>query len=105
MAWMRMMGADSVEYHEATVAGRGDDPVIAAAAYYPSRGGTPMGGGGQGGRLGGLEGGTRMVCGGQGCRLVGWEGEVDLADYRAVFGSGGACDPRTGARLVGCRRP
>ena len=24
---MRMMGVDSVEYHEHTVAGRGDDPV------------------------------------------------------------------------------
>jgi hypothetical protein len=42
MAWMAMMGADSVEYHEQTVAGRSDDPVIAAAAYYASRGETPM---------------------------------------------------------------
>jgi hypothetical protein len=30
VAWMRMMGADSVGYHEHTVAGRGDDPVAAS---------------------------------------------------------------------------
>ncbi len=30
LAWMRMMGVDSVAYHEHTVAGRGDDPVSAA---------------------------------------------------------------------------
>ena len=87
MAWMRMMGVDSVEYHEHTVAGRGDDPVAAAAAYYASRGETPM------------------SWGGSGCGLLGLDGEVDLADYRAVFGAGGAHDPRTGRRLVGCRRP
>ena len=83
---MRMMGADSVEYHEHTVAGRGDDPVAATREYYASRGETPMSWGGSG-RL-----------------LLGLEGEVDLADYRAVFGVGGAHDPRTGRRLVGCLR-
>ena len=82
-----MMGVDSVEYHEHTVAGRADDPVAAAAAYYASRGETPM------------------VWGGQGRHLLGLDGEVDLADYRAVFGAGGAHDPRTGVRLVACRRP
>jgi hypothetical protein len=41
MAWMAMMGVDSVGYHEHTVAGRADDPVIAAAAYYASPGGDP----------------------------------------------------------------
>ena len=87
MAWMRMMGMDSVDYHEHTVAGRGDDPVAAARDYYASRGETPMSWGGSG-RL-----------------LLGLDGEVDLADYRAVFGVGGAHDPRTGRRLVGCRRP
>ena len=30
---------------------------------------------------------------------------MDLGDYRAVFGAGGAHDPRAGTRLVGCRRP
>ena len=84
---MSMMGVDSVGYHEHTVAGRADDPVIAAAAYYASRGETPM------------------TWGGRGCSLLGLDGEVDLADYRAVFGVGGAHDPKTGTRLVGCRRP
>jgi conjugative relaxase-like TrwC/TraI family protein len=84
---MRMMGVDSVEYHEHTVAGRGDDPVAAAAAYYASRGETPM------------------TWGGSGRGLLGLEGEVDLGDYRAVFGVGGAHDPASGRRLVGCRRP
>jgi hypothetical protein len=37
--------------------------------------------------------------------VLGLAGEVDLADYRAVFGVGGAHDPRTGRRLVGCLRP
>lgn len=84
---MAMMGVDSVGYHEQTVAGRSDDPVIAAAAYYASRGETPM------------------TWGGQGCGLLGLDGEVDLGDYRAIFGADGAHHPRTGARLVGCRRP
>jgi len=46
-----------------------------------------------------------MSWGGSGCVLLGLEGEVDLADYRAVFGVGGAHHPRTGRRLVGCLRP
>src|ERR1039458_1154274 len=68
-------------------AGRGDDPVAASGHYYASRGETPM------------------SWGGSGCGLLGLEGEVDLADYRAVFGIGGAHDPRTDRRLVGCLRP
>ncbi|MGO9962992.1 MAG: relaxase domain-containing protein [Acidimicrobiales bacterium] len=84
---MRMMGVDSVEYHEHTVAGRGDDPVAASGEYYSSLGETPM------------------SWGGSGCGLLGLAGEVDIADYRAVFGIGGAHDPRTGRRLVGCLRP
>ena len=87
MAWMRMMGIDSVEYHEHTVAGRSDDPVAASGEYYSSRGETPM------------------SWGGSGCRLLGLAGEVDLADYRALFGIGGAHDPLSGRRLVGCLRP
>lgn len=82
-----MMGIDSVAYHEHTVAGRSDDPVAAAAAYYASRGETPM------------------VWGGTARGLLGLDGEVDLADYRAIFGTGGAHDPRDGRRLVACRRP
>jgi hypothetical protein len=84
---MRMMGADSVDYHEHTVAGRGDDPVAASGEYYASRGETPM------------------SWGGSGRGLLGLAGEVDIADYRALFGIGGAHDPRTGRRLVGCLRP
>jgi hypothetical protein len=61
--------------------------VVAAAAYYASRGETPM------------------VWGGNGRGLLGLDGEVDLSDYRAVFSTGGAYDPRSGYRLVGCRRP
>ena len=34
VAWMRMMGADSVGYHERTVLGREDDPVGNALEYY-----------------------------------------------------------------------
>jgi conjugative relaxase-like TrwC/TraI family protein len=87
VAWMRMMGVDSVAYHEHTVAGRGDDPVEPALDYYASRGETPM------------------VWGGSGAAQLGLAGEVQLADWRALFGPGGACDPLTGERLVGCRRP
>jgi hypothetical protein len=39
---MRMMGADSVGYHERTVLGREDDAVGNALEYYASRGETPM---------------------------------------------------------------
>ncbi len=87
MAWMRMMGADSVDYHEHTVAGRSDDPVAAAATYYASHGETPM------------------SWGGRGRALLGVDGQVDVGDYRAIFAVGGALDPATGTRLVACRRP
>ena len=60
MAWMRMMGADSVGYHERTVLGRSDDPVGGALEYYASRGETPM------------------VWGGSGAAWLGLHGEVDL---------------------------
>lgn len=82
-----MMGLDSVEYHEHTVAGRGDDPVSAAADYYASRGETPM------------------TWGGRGRGLLGLDGQVDLDDYRAIYAAGGALDPASGTRLVACRRP
>ena len=38
MAWMRMMGADSVAYHRSTVMQRSDDHPGQALAYYASRG-------------------------------------------------------------------
>ncbi len=82
-----MMGRESVAYHEHSVLGRADDPVAAAAAYYSSRGETPM------------------VWGGTGRSLLGLDGEVELAAYRAVFATGGAGHPVTGERLARCMRP
>ena len=51
MAWMRMMGADSVAYHEHTVADRADDHTGLALDYYGSRGETPLEWGGSGAEL------------------------------------------------------
>lgn len=49
MAWMRMMGAESVAYHRDTVMGRGDDhPGEALAYYYASRGESRCRGAGRG---------------------------------------------------------
>ena len=48
MAWMRMMGAESVAYHRRTVLERGDDYPGMALAYYASRGETPLRWGGTG---------------------------------------------------------
>ena len=45
---MRMMGAESVEYHRATVLGRVDDHPGRAMEYYASRGETPLVWGGSG---------------------------------------------------------
>ncbi len=42
LAWMRMMGAESVGYHEHSVLERGDDRLGNALEYYASRGETPM---------------------------------------------------------------
>jgi hypothetical protein len=47
---MRMMGAESVEYHRATVLERADDFPGMALAYYASRGETPLVWGGPGRR-------------------------------------------------------
>ena len=87
MAWMRMMGADSVAYHEKTVMGRADDFPGRALAYYASRGETPL------------------VWGGAGAERLGLVGRVTEAQYRAIYGPGGACDPTTGERLVSTTRP
>ncbi len=84
---MRMMGAESVEYHRATVLGRGDDYPGMALEYYASRGETPL------------------VWGGSGRAGLGLEGAVSPGDYKAIFGPGGARDPRTGERLASTRRP
>ncbi|MDQ4090054.1 MAG: relaxase domain-containing protein, partial [Actinomycetota bacterium] len=84
---MRMMGADSVDYHRATVLARGDDHPGQALAYYASRGETPL------------------LWGGSGAPALGLSGAVTDSQYAALFGPGGACDPTTGARLVRTTRP
>src|SRR5581483_10294990 len=87
LAWMRMMGAVSVAYHEKTVRKRGDDFPGRALAYYASRGETPL------------------EWGGAGAERLGLVGAVTEAQYRAIYGPGGACDPTTGERLVSTTRP
>ena len=85
MAWMAMLGADSVDYHRENVVARGDDHAGQALAYYASRGETPL------------------RWGGSGAEALGLIGAVTDAQYSAIYGIGGACDPTTGARLVACR--
>jgi conjugative relaxase-like TrwC/TraI family protein len=87
MAWMRMMGRESVEYHRATVLERGDDFPGQALGYYASRGETPL------------------VWGGSGAYVLGLSGTVSAGEYESVYGSGGARHPATGDRLVSTRRP
>ncbi len=87
MAWMRMMGAESVAYHRETVIGRADDHPGLGLAYYASRGETPL------------------AWGGAGARAFGLAGPVTDAQYDNVFGPGGFRDPTTGTRLVETRRP
>lgn len=70
-----MMGAESVEYHRATVLGRADDYPGMAMAYYASRGETPL------------------AWGGSGAGALGLSGPVTAGAYDAVFGVGGARDP------------
>ncbi|MGH8997586.1 MAG: relaxase domain-containing protein, partial [Acidimicrobiales bacterium] len=85
VAWMRMMGEESVAYHRATVLECGDDHPGQALAYFASRGETPLMWGGAG--------------------ALGLAGAVDPASYEAIFGPGGARHPGTGDRLVRARRP
>ena len=87
MAWMRMMGADSVNYHRETVMERADDHPRATLEYYASRGETPL------------------VWGGSGAPDLGLAGPLSGTEYEAVFGPGGACRPSDGARLVSAKRP
>jgi len=82
-----MMGAESVEYHRRTVLERSDDYPGMAMDYYASRGETPL------------------VWAGSGRTALDLEGAVSPKDYEAIFGTGGARDPRTGERLVHTRRP
>ena len=62
--------------------GRADDFPGRALAYYASRGETPL------------------VWGGAGAERLGLVGRVTEAQYGAIYGPGGACDPTTGERLV-----
>ena len=87
MAWMRMMGAESVNYHRETVLGRADDHPGAALDYYASRGETPL------------------VWGGSGAEDLGLAGAVTEAQYDAIFGPGGARHPANGTRLAHAKRP
>jgi TrwC relaxase len=80
-------GGGLVGYHERTVLGRGDDPVSSALDCYASRGE------------------TLMEWRGAGAASLGLSGEVNLDDWRAVFGTGGARHPENGERLVHCMRP
>ena len=87
VAWMRMMGAESVAYHRHTVLERGDDYPGMALAYYASRGETPL------------------RWGGTGATALGLHGPVSPEAYEAIFGPGGARYPHSGERLVAVRRP
>src|SRR5436305_6370708 len=87
MAWVAMLGADSVDYHRDNVVGRGDDHPGQALAYYASRGETPL------------------QWGGTGAERLGLTGTVSDAQYSNVFRPGGACDPTSGERRVATRRP
>ena len=87
MAWFRMMGIESVEYHRRTVLGRDDDFEGGALAYYGSRGETP------------LQWGGRLA------ERLGLVGAVDDAGYEAIFGAGGARDPHLGTVLATSKRP
>lgn len=87
MAWMRMMGVESVAYHRETVMGRADDHAGQAMAYYASRGETPL------------------AWGGSGAVPFGLTGAVTDSQYDLVFGPGGFRDPTTGTSLVATRRP
>lgn len=71
VASMRMMGAESVAYHRATVLERADDYPGMALAYYASQGETPL------------------RWGGSGTTALGLDGPVSLDAYEAIFGQGG----------------
>src|SRR5438270_1377662 len=84
---MRMMGAESVAYHQQTVIDRGDDHAGQALAYYASRGETPL------------------EWGGSGAERLGLVGAVTPHQYEAIYGPGGARDPILRGRLAQTRRP
>ncbi len=76
------MGAESVEYHRATVLGRADDHPGMAMEYYASRGETPLVWGGSGAALLGLSG--AVTAGSSGARVTGAPGTKDGLVERLV---------------------
>src|SRR5215203_2324460 len=80
LAWMRMMGAESVAYHRETVMERSDDHPGAALGYYASRGETPL------------------VWGGSGATRLGLNGVVTESAFEDIYGPGGATHPASGVR-------
>ena len=78
MAWMAMMGADSVDYHRVTVMGRPGDHSGDALAYYGSRGETPL------------------VWGGEAAHLLGLAGQVTPRPMRRCSGRAGPATPQRG---------
>jgi conjugative relaxase-like TrwC/TraI family protein len=87
VAWFRVMGAASVEYHRQTVLGREDDHQGQALDYYGSRGETPL------------------VWAGSAATDFGLSGVVTDEQFDAVFGPGGFRHPTTGDQLVKTTRP
>jgi conjugative relaxase-like TrwC/TraI family protein len=87
MAFMRMMGADSVAYHRETVIERSDDHPGVALSYYTDRGESPL------------------TWGGVGAARLGLVGHVRPEHYEDMFGPGGARDPITGQGLTATKRP
>jgi conjugative relaxase-like TrwC/TraI family protein len=87
VAWLRIMGLDSVEYHRATVLGGADDHPGQAVLYYGGRGETPL------------------VWGGRLADRLGLVGAVDDDGYDAIYGRGGPRDPHLGTRLAATKRP
>jgi hypothetical protein len=75
VAWMRMMGAESVEFHRRTVLERGDDYPGMALSYYASRGE------------------TQLRWGGTGAEALGLTGPVASEVYGAMYGPGGDPPP------------
>ena len=84
---MRIMGRESVVYHQDTVLDRADDHPGRSLDYYGTRGETPL------------------EWGGSGAGRLGLDGTVSRFTYAAIFGEGGATDPVTGDRMVATQRP
>jgi hypothetical protein len=96
VAWMRMMGAESVEYHRATILERGDDYPRMALAYYASSGETPLrwgrkrrrrSGSGRPGECRGVRGSARSLALRPQLRAAGADLQVAFRDLRHALGT------------------